>query len=1853
MDVIDVSTTSEPRRIGSYSLPGFMGRIVVAGTKAYVGGTGGLHVIDVSNPTQPVRLGGYASEQWIRSLAVWGGYAYLATERTGLHVVDVNDPARPVRVSGYASGYAYDVAIVGKYAYLADYDDGLQIIDISDLSALKRVGTFPGSGPLAVAVSAGGYAYLAEVYRGLRVLDVRDAVNPVSVGFCAGDSDVRRVTLMGNCAYVSEATNGVRVIDVSNPTKPRFETGYMAQWEVNQAAVVGDLVYTADTGAGLRILRMVPITPADLPTNSFVIEAEDFDFGAGQSKPEASVMPYLGGAYQGLSASSEVDYHRDFNEPSGDEYRLGETPNVPMMLTGTEAQRQRPGYEVTTNFRIGWNTEGLWCNYTRTLPAGRYTAYAACSSGEAGNPVGGRLALVTQGKGTSSQTLIELGTMVTPGSGIWGNNSLAPLKTAAGDPTEFSLPGGPVTLRFTSVYGDFDYFVLVPTLLAPQFAVPPSNQVAMVGGSVAFEAQVTGTLPLRYQWFKDGTAVPEATQPRLELTNVQTTAAGGYYLQVWNEGGTNQSQTATLTVQPAFLQGYVNLATTSNVVGRYVPVFDSDGITPLAGTNFLADFLVGVDREHLAPAKAPVALMTDTNAGAVDAGALAVPGAAAGTTVYVQMRAWPVSGGASCDLAAQSGGRYGLSAVIPVTAGGAPGEGLLAGLEPFRLMYHVDGLTIQKEPVGGTYFEGQTFVLSPLVSNSVPAYVQWERDGSPVAGGTKTNLLFSNAVPEWSGIYRLRVTRNDQQGFILSEPARVVIQAAPPGTTVRFLNRDPEHGVDAPVYDTDGQTLLQGGNMAAQLWVGSDPANLATVGEPVRFSGSAGAGYWGPGDPYWVTLAGVIPGATVWARVEVWDLGLGTTYDQALAVGGKVGRSATFQVVTGGHGSASPMPTPLAALKSFKVGAIPVFRTQPSAQQAYLGQAVLLYAGVSSVPAATLQWYFNEQPVPGATAELLRLTDIQPAQAGEYYVIARNEMGVSRSQTVVVTVSPRTSGGQVAFQNRVVGEGVDAPVFDVDGVTRLEGLAYVAELWAGPTAEQMEPVLPWCYFRTGLGAGYINPGADATRVLPNVAPGQAAYVQIRVWASMSGATYAEAVASGGKHGSSKVVKVMAGGVGEPPSLPALLVGLESFALGRAVMIVRQPVGGRFLVGDRVMLEAVVQSSSPMQLQWERNGEAVPGATSAQLLLSGITLAQTGSYRLRASNGVAVVYSAEAVVEVRPLPTGALLRFANRVPEAGLDAPVFDLNGDILISGSGFVAQLFGGADPTNLVAVGAPAPFGTGANAGYWLAGEEYWRSIPGVESGDPAYVQVKIWELGLGASFEAALAAGGRVAASEVWEVVTGGEGAPQAFPLPLTGLASLRVRALPGIVEHPRGQQIVLNRACSLRVRAASYDPVSYQWLFNEALIPGATNSTLELPRVTAEQYGTYQAIVSTTLGSVASRAAEVTQKVLTTGGELYFANVLPAQGVVAPVFAEDGITPLAGAGYLAQLYVGTSPSSIQPVGAPTYFGSGGAVYAAAGDRVVLAMAPPDALVFVQLRAWRAEQGASFEAALKSGNPIAGASKVISVVAGGQGIPPAPLLGLESFQLLAGLRSLTKQPGVGGPLALQTSTNLTAWQTLDTLTNVPVEVFFAGLLETGETTRFYRLWETAGGHLASTEVHGLMRCRLPSGLSMVGVPLAFTNRTIGSLFSGFPTGVCIYQYSPENQRYRIDLFEFGSWNLPNQRLTDGEGCILSNPTAQPIDQVWQGPVPLGSLVRSLPVGWSIQANPLPVAVNLSEIPGLPLADGDLIARFDNATGTYLIDAYEGGWLGGRAPVIEAGEAFWLWKSAAGSWLLESPAGR
>jgi hypothetical protein len=130
-----------------------------------------------------------------------------------------------------------------------------------------------------------------------------------------------------------------------------------------------------------------------------------------------------------------------------------------------------------------------------------------------------------------------------------------------------------------------------------------------------------------------------------------------------------------------------------------------------------------------------------------------------------------------------------------------------------------------------------------------------------------------------------------------------------------------------------------------------------------------------------------------------------------------------------------------------------------------------------------------------------------------------------------------------------------------------------------------------------------------------------------------------------------------------------------------------------------------------------------------------------------------------------------------------------------------------------------------------------------------------------------------------------------------------------------------------------------------------------------------------------------------------------------VDAPVFDAQGIA-LAGTNYLAELWGGATPNSLTPLSVIDQgnrrmivpFVSNGYFLPAAGQLTVLGV-PANSWAWLEVRAWDARLGLSYEDAVNRGLGGYGNSPLFYAQGGNPfdllGVP-APLIGLQSFSLL-----------------------------------------------------------------------------------------------------------------------------------------------------------------------------------------------------------------------------------------------------------
>lgn len=267
---------------------------------------------------------------------------------------------------------------------------------------------------------------------------------------------------------------------------------------------------------------------------------------------------------------------------------------------------------------------------------------------------------------------------------------------------------------------------------------------------------------------------------------------------------------------------------------------------------------------------------------------------------------------------------------------------------------------------------------------------------------------------------------------------------------------------------------------------------------------------------------------------------------------------------------------------------------QPYSDVVQAGGYFSLNTVAAGSPPLMFLWSKDGLPLAGATNRSLVFPSVTNADAGVYQVVVQNSAGsVLSSPARLAVTNAAVGGGLISFRNRSLMPGTptnDAPIFNFDGVTPLNGDEYLAQLVAGPTIESMRPVGEPSPFRSGFQAGYF---VSKIVTLPNVPPDGIALVEIRVWEKERGTSYEEARALGGHFGRSGIHVVRAGTAESLPTIATLTsfslqTGLPRFNVGRVDYVERDLDGGMIwqLTGEPGFRYSVEKSREAGGIIWK-------------------------------------------------------------------------------------------------------------------------------------------------------------------------------------------------------------------------------------------------------------------------------------------------------------------------------------------------------------------------------------------------------------------------------------------------------------------------------------------------------------------------------------------------------------------------------------------------------------------------------------------------------------------------------------------
>ena len=500
---------------------------------------------------------------------------------------------------------------------------------------------------------------------------------------------------------------------------------------------------------------------------------------------------------------------------------------------------------------------------------------------------------------------------------------------------------------------------------------------------------------------------------------------------------------------------------------------------------------------------------------------------------------------------------------------------------------------------------------------------------------------------------------------------------------------------------------------------------------------------------------------------------------------------------------------------------------QPQSQLACVSNAVILTVDAEGSEPLGYQWRRNGFPIDGATSNLLVLDPITATDTGLYECVVSNECNLVTSQSATLTLAePAEVVAEPVSQTTCPGTGAifsvgvaGSPPFtyqwrkdgvEIDGATA--DLLIIDPLTVDNAGAYSVSVINVCGETASAAADLAVESTLEITGQPSsqaVCPGEGITLSVQAsgasdltyqW-SRDGEDLPDATAetltlkatTESDAGSYSVV--VSDACDSESSLPAIL------SVREPATVLGPPSDRAVCPGGSAVLEVLVAGTAPLELQWLKDGVEIADAESATLTLPTVTLAEVGTYSLRATNACSSVVSAAATVEL-------------------LD--------DIDISGQPMSADVCGESAVTLTVdATGSPPLF--------------YQWQKDGVEIPDAE-----------GASYTLEGFSSLDIGAYDV--VVTSGCGTETS----LAAILSLDVG--PELTSQPQARTVCSDAPVLLGVTATGTEPLAYRWRRDGEALLGANESTLTITAADSDPAGLYDVVVTNLCGMAVSSTAEV---------------------------------------------------------------------------------------------------------------------------------------------------------------------------------------------------------------------------------------------------------------------------------------------------------------------------------------------------------------------------------------------------------
>ena len=783
--------------------------------------------------------------------------------------------------------------------------------------------------------------------------------------------------------------------------------------------------------------------------------------------------------------------------------------------------------------------------------------------------------------------------------------------TPAAAPGATALQGVVFTPTNTADYTTVTGSVSVQVYSVPVITVPPSNQVVSAGGTLSLGVSVEGGAPFHYQWFKNGGAIPGATNSALEAPGADVTNSGVYFVVITNRAGMRISRPVTVTAGAPELMAWGNnsagqlgdgtgtnrvwpKSVASNVVAAAAGHFHSlylksDGTLWAAGQNTFGQLGDGTT-------------VSRSNAVCVASNVVAVSGGDS-FSLYLKSDGALWGMGRNYEYQLGDGTTAVRSNAVFIATNVA---GLAAGYQ-HSLFVKDDGTlwgmgrNWEYELGDGT--QTTRYVPARLASNVVAA-----------AAGVSFSMYLQVDGTLWGMGQNAEGELGDGTLVNRTRPvcaaSNVLAAAAGQNHSMRLT--------------ADGVLWTVGYNLRGELGDGT----TTTASNAIAIASNVVAVAAGDRHSLFLTGDGAL-------RAMGWNNS------------GQLGDGTTTQRTT-------PVPVPGMSLASIISGEAADFTLAVGAPQAPsitsepAGQTVVASSNVTFTVTATgfapmaYQWQVNATNLPGASASNYSILSVMASNAGNYTVVVSNACGSVTSSIAVLAVTKATpsvtawgSATAIAFGQTLASSVLSGGSASVAGSFAFTAPGTAPAVGAAAQSVTFTPVDTTNY-NTVSGTVSVTVG----KATPNVTLWPVA-TPISGGQTLAASTLSGGSASvGGAFAFTTPGTVPAGTASQPVSFTPYnmadynsVTGAVSVIVLAAPVITVPPTNQVVAVGAAVQLSVTVTGVPPFHYQWSKNGGFIAGATQSTLTIPSADVTHSGLYGVVVTNALGVGISVPVTVTV--------------------------------------------------------------------------------------------------------------------------------------------------------------------------------------------------------------------------------------------------------------------------------------------------------------------------------------------------------------------------------------------------------------------------------------------------------------------------------------------------------------------------------------------------------------------------------------------------------------------------------------------